>query len=170
MRFEVFYMQILCFGLLLLAANFGGKLTRRLHIGEVVGQVIGGLIVGPVLLFFLEHKIPAYKEGLQSLHFLTFIFLSLIAFGLGDELSLDKLKRVGKDALFICFIQAFTTWFLVSGVFLLLGFKPGASEKIILTQLKAYIARNILDNAGYYPIIQEIDKTLIRGVKILAEK
>jgi len=44
------------------------------------------------------------------------------------------------------------------------------SEKIILTQLKAYIARNILDNAGYYPIIQEIDKTLIRGVKILAEK
>ncbi len=44
------------------------------------------------------------------------------------------------------------------------------SEKIILTQLKAYIARNILDNAGFYPIIQEIDKTLIRGVKLLAEK
>jgi carboxyl-terminal processing protease len=44
------------------------------------------------------------------------------------------------------------------------------SEKIILTQLKAYIARNIIDNAGFYPIIQEIDKTLIRSVKILAEK
>lgn len=44
------------------------------------------------------------------------------------------------------------------------------SERIILTQLKAYIARNILDNAGFYPIIQEIDNTLIKGVEILAEK
>ncbi len=32
---------------------------------------------------------------------------------------------------------------------------------IINTQLKAYIARNILDNAGFYPIIEEIDNTLL---------
>ena len=44
------------------------------------------------------------------------------------------------------------------------------SERIIITQLKAYIARNIIDNAGFYPIIQEIDNTLIKGVEILAEK
>jgi carboxyl-terminal processing protease len=34
------------------------------------------------------------------------------------------------------------------------------SKKIIDTQLKAYIARNIFDNEGYYPIIQNIDNTL----------
>ncbi len=34
------------------------------------------------------------------------------------------------------------------------------SEKIIDTQLKAYIARNIYDNQGYYPIIKDIDNTL----------
>jgi len=44
------------------------------------------------------------------------------------------------------------------------------SEKIILTQLKAYIARNIIDNPGYYPIIQEIDRTLQKGIEILASK
>ena len=44
------------------------------------------------------------------------------------------------------------------------------SEKIILTQLKAYIARNIIDNPGYYPIIQEIDITLQKGIEILASK
>jgi carboxyl-terminal processing protease len=44
------------------------------------------------------------------------------------------------------------------------------SEKIILTQLKAYIARNIIDNPGYYPIIQEIDLTLQKGIEILASK
>jgi carboxyl-terminal processing protease len=44
------------------------------------------------------------------------------------------------------------------------------SEKILLTQLKAYIARNIIDNPGYYPIIQEIDRTLQKGIEILAAK
>lgn len=34
------------------------------------------------------------------------------------------------------------------------------SKKIIDTQLKAYIARNIFDNQGYFPIIEEIDNTL----------
>jgi carboxyl-terminal processing protease len=34
------------------------------------------------------------------------------------------------------------------------------SGKIIHTQLKAYIARNILDNKGFYPIWQELDTTL----------
>jgi carboxyl-terminal processing protease len=44
------------------------------------------------------------------------------------------------------------------------------SEKIIMTQLKAYIARNIIDNSGYYPIIQEIDQTLQKGIEILASE
>jgi len=44
------------------------------------------------------------------------------------------------------------------------------SEKRILTQLKAYIARNIIDNPGFYPIIQEIDNTLLKAVEILAQK
>ena len=56
MSLDTFYMQIICFGVLLLAANFGGKLSRHLRIGEVVGQVIGGLLIGPVLLFFVEES------------------------------------------------------------------------------------------------------------------
>ncbi|MGD2278489.1 MAG: PTS sugar transporter subunit IIA [Candidatus Omnitrophota bacterium] len=117
-------MQILCLGLLLLAAFFGGKLSRRLHMGEVAGQVIGGLVVGPVFLFFLEHRTPVYREALWSLHFLAFIFLSIIAFGIGDELSVDRIRRTGKDALVVCFIQAFITFILISSTFLFLGFKP----------------------------------------------
>ena len=34
------------------------------------------------------------------------------------------------------------------------------SKKIIDTQLKAYIVRNIFDNEGFYPVIEKIDKTL----------
>jgi carboxyl-terminal processing protease len=41
------------------------------------------------------------------------------------------------------------------------------SATIIHTQLKAYIARNILDNKGFYPIWGKIDSTLIQAINFL---
>jgi len=43
------------------------------------------------------------------------------------------------------------------------------SENLIKVQLKAYIARNIIDNEGFYPIIQEIDNTLLKAIEIIEE-
>lgn len=121
MSFEVLYMQILCVGLLLLCALFGGRLSRKLKLGEVVGQVLGGLVAGPVFLFFLGKYFHGYEEALDSLHFFTFLFLGIIVFGIGDELSLPKLKKAGQDALIICFVQAVATWAIISFTFILLG-------------------------------------------------
>ncbi len=42
------------------------------------------------------------------------------------------------------------------------------SEKFLLTQIKAYVARNIIDNDGYYPIIKEIDHTLQVAIEELS--
>ena len=44
------------------------------------------------------------------------------------------------------------------------------SEKILKVQLKAHIARNLIDNEGFYPIIQEIDNTLLKAVDLLNNK
>jgi len=44
------------------------------------------------------------------------------------------------------------------------------SRIIILTQLKAYICRNLLDNDGFYPIIQNIDTTLKEALEIIEQK
>lgn len=41
------------------------------------------------------------------------------------------------------------------------------SEKFLLTNIKAYVARNILDNDGFYPIIKEIDHTLQAAIEAL---
>jgi carboxyl-terminal processing protease len=41
-----------------------------------------------------------------------------------------------------------------------------ASRLIIETQVKAYIARNILGEEGFYPIIQKIDKTLLKAIEV----
>jgi len=52
------------------------------------------------------------------------------------------------------------------------GIKPDpeglrTSGRVIHTQIKAYIARNILDNKGFYPIWQQIDTTLKYAIKYL---
>jgi len=49
------------------------------------------------------------------------------------------------------------------------GVKPNNSDlkissKIIENQVKAYIARNIIGEKGFYPIIQNIDKTLLEAI------
>jgi carboxyl-terminal processing protease len=41
------------------------------------------------------------------------------------------------------------------------------SKKLIETQIKAYIARNVIDNMGFYPIIMEIDNTLQKAIGVL---
>jgi carboxyl-terminal processing protease len=43
------------------------------------------------------------------------------------------------------------------------------SEKILKVQLYAYIARNFLDNEGFFPIIQDIDNTLMKAVETFSE-
>lgn len=42
-----------------------------------------------------------------------------------------------------------------------------ASRKVINTRLKAFIARNIIDNVGYFPIIKNIDDDLQKAVETL---
>ena len=43
------------------------------------------------------------------------------------------------------------------------------AEKILKVQLYASIARNFLDNEGFFPIIQDIDNTLLKAVETLSE-
>ena len=55
------------------------------------------------------------------------------------------------------------------------GVTPGPDDliisgEVILTQLKAYIARNMIDNDGFYPIIHRIDETFRKAVLVLSEE
>lgn len=38
------------------------------------------------------------------------------------------------------------------------------SEEFILAQVKAFIARNVIDNAGFYPVMQKMDFTLQKAI------
>ncbi len=44
------------------------------------------------------------------------------------------------------------------------------SSNTIEIQIKALIARNIFDDAGYYPVIKNIDKTLLEALRLINEE
>lgn len=143
MSLDIMKMQILEVGLLILAAYIGGKLARKFRIGEVIGQILGGVLVGPHFLelihrFLVSHPelkgmkifrpiyhfysrggFDQYYEILESYHFFVFLFLGIIAFSIGEELHRDRLRQVGIKATVICLFQGVLTFGLLAGGFLL---------------------------------------------------
>lgn len=41
------------------------------------------------------------------------------------------------------------------------------SEKLVKTYLYAYICRNIIDNNGFYPVLQQVDPELLKAIELL---
>ncbi len=139
-------MQLLEFGLLLLAAYLGGKITQKLGIGEIVGQILGGVFVSPsslellstqILRFgiFREHnglipisllrsvQFPEYRRILEGYLFFVFLLLGMLAFSLGEELHKDRLRHIHTAGLLIGLVQSLLTFFLIgAGFWGLFGF------------------------------------------------
>lgn len=155
MNLQYMQMQILELGLLILSAYVGGLIFRKFKIGEIVGQIFGGMIVGPhflelihqlLLKYPVAHGIPLFKpiyhfyesgifaeysEILESYHFFVFLFLGMIAFSIGEELHRNRLKQVGIKATIICFIQAFLTFISISVGFFVI-FKFSVMDSLII--------------------------------------
>lgn len=137
---EFMKIQILAIGMLILGAYTGGVIAKKLNIGETIGQIIGGMLIGPhfwtlihdwaakkeiltsTLLFqkleyVYTHGFHTYAEVIEESHFFVFFFLGIIAFSLGEELHFDRLKQVGIKPTIICLIQALLTWVMITLVF-----------------------------------------------------
>lgn len=117
--------QGVCLGLLMLSAYFCGRLTHKLRLGQMIGQLLGGVFVGP---YFLEAigvldklHMQGYHAAFDSFHFVIFTFLGVIAFALGEELHVDRLRRVGRKSAWISLIQALFTWVVLTATFFAFG-------------------------------------------------
>ncbi|WP_319203162.1 PTS sugar transporter subunit IIA [uncultured Ilyobacter sp.] len=140
MGLEFMKVQILAIGMLILGAYAVGVLAKKLNIGETIGQIIGGMLIGPHFWFLVHewvvknefvrsasffnkmeelysHGFESYSLVIEESHFFVFFFLGVIAFSLGEELHFDRLKKVGIKATVICGGQALLTWLSLSLVF-----------------------------------------------------
>ena len=96
MTIEHLIMQI---AVILLAARFCGALLRLLGQPEVIGEMIGGLIIGPSALGLLAHGayfhwlFPA--KGMQFLNLLAQLGVMFFMFIVGLELDLARVRGKG---------------------------------------------------------------------------
>jgi Kef-type K+ transport system membrane component KefB len=85
-----------------------GKAVKRFKLPLVVGYVLVGVILGKSFLDILDAKI------IEKTSMINDLALGIIAFIIGGELNLSRLKRIGKVIASIAFFESLGTFFIVS--------------------------------------------------------
>jgi Kef-type K+ transport system membrane component KefB len=99
---------VLLFGVIIFLGTFGSRLVQKLHIPQVVGCVIVGVILGGDCLNVITH------ETVDVIKPFTMLALGFIGFMIGGELRGDIFKKYGKQFFIILFSQGIGTFLLVT--------------------------------------------------------
>jgi Kef-type K+ transport system membrane component KefB len=111
----------LLFGLIILGGAFGARLFQRLHIPQVVGCIVVGILLGDVLGLITAQTIEALEP-------FTMFALGVIGFMIGAELRSEVFKKYGKQFFIILFSQGV-------GAFLLVAFGTSIVAWFLLSSL-----------------------------------
>ncbi|EDM29712.1 PTS system, fructose-specific enzyme II, BC component [Lentisphaera araneosa HTCC2155] len=123
--------QILIVGALIFLAYVGGRITRRIGLGEIIGQISGGFVGGPLLMSYshkLAEQYPHVEEMLKwsfplkqvhnyaivSFVFFMPIYLGVILFSITDETHIDRIKENWRFSSFNFISQSALAFGLVS--------------------------------------------------------
>ncbi len=98
---------VLLLGIVMFCGAIGGRLFQKLHIPQVVGYIVIGIIIGSSGLQILR------PETIVALNPVNTISLSLIGFLIGAELKLGVIKKYGKQFLGILLGESITPFFIV---------------------------------------------------------
>ncbi len=98
---------LLVVGMAVILSFIGGKIVNRLKIPVITGWVIMGIIWGGSVLGVFSERI------LNRVDLVSNIALGLIAFGIGRELLISNLRRLGKSIGAIVICEALGAFFLV---------------------------------------------------------
>lgn len=118
------YNLVLGLAVLLLTGLAFGKLSKRLHIPNVTGYLLGGFLIGPGFfsLFFPQFQGIVTLEYVETLKIIADIELAFIAFSVGTEFRFEYLKRLGPAPIVIAILESlFAVIFITVGL-LLFGF------------------------------------------------
>ena len=91
----------------LVAGLLSTRLCKLVHLPNVTGYLVVGLIIGPSCFNLLT------KESLEIFSLIVTIALGFIAFSIGGEFKISSLKKLGKSVFTITFAQSFAAMLLV---------------------------------------------------------
>jgi len=101
------YVFLLFLAITLLMGFVFGKLAELIKIPEITGYIIAGIILGPSILNVIT------EHTLISFDVVTNFVLGIIAYQIGTELWLPKVKKSGKSIMIITIVQALATAIIV---------------------------------------------------------
>ncbi len=96
------------------------RIVKKLGLPNVTGYLVAGVLIGPSFL----QIIPSI--WLESCTLLVNVALGFIAFSIGGEFKLSKIKKIGKSVFIITVFQALLTTLLVD-IGLLIFFPPAVA-------------------------------------------
>lgn len=91
---------LLSIAIIWMAAFLMTRITKRLHMPNVTGYILAGILIGPYVL----NIIPDWT--IQGMDFMTDAALAFIAFGVGRYLRLDLLKKSGMRIIVLTVFEA----------------------------------------------------------------
>ncbi|MEG1262739.1 MAG: cation:proton antiporter [Clostridia bacterium] len=91
-----------------LSGFFMTRLTKLLHLPNVTGYILAGVVIGPYLLRLIPSEI------VSGMDFMTDAALSFIAFGVGRYLRMDALKKSGPGIITLTIAEALVAAALVT--------------------------------------------------------
>ncbi len=96
---------LLSLSLILFAGFLVTRITKRLHLPNVTGYIVAGILIGPSVLGLVP------RELVGNMGFFSDIVLGFIAFGVGEYFRGEALKETGASVLLITLGEA-----LLSGI------------------------------------------------------
>ena len=101
---------LLDLAIMIFAGMFCGRMAKHLHLPNVTGYLVAGLLIGPSVLGLLS------EDFLEATSIISDVALGFIAFSIGNEFKLSYFKRVGIAPIVIACLES-----LVAVLFVVLG-------------------------------------------------
>jgi NhaP-type Na+/H+ or K+/H+ antiporter len=108
------YIFLFYLSITLLAGFVFGKLAELAKVPEITGYIIAGVFLGPSILNVLN------VEALSSFDVITNFVLGIIAYQIGTELWMPKVRKSGKSIVTITSVQAIATAVIVFAIIYLI--------------------------------------------------
>lgn len=138
-------------GLAVLLGHLGGKIAGRLRLPSVVGYLVVGVALGVSISGVID------KDTADALALITDFGLGIVAFMIGAELSVDLLRRFGKDLTWILFSQFLGTVLVVFlAVFFLADFLFPQHDMAFPAALVFAAVASATAPAGTVAVVQEM--------------
>ncbi len=87
-------------GVLIATGLLFGKLAKYVHLPNVTGYLVGGLLIGPSVLNIIK------EASFAGLELVSTVALGFIAFSIGNELKLSYFRNVGAKPIVIAVMEA----------------------------------------------------------------